>query len=272
MSAPRAAVTSSAGRARFGDLGARLGSGLALSGLGIVAVLMGGLTLKLTIVLLTGGLVWELARLCGAQTPGLLAGAAALSCLLVLLLPDGYGVPFLFLPAFAGATRVPDLKAVFAIFAVLILLAGYGVAHMRDAFGASWMVWLALVVIACDIAGYFAGRLLGGPKFWPRVSPKKTWSGTVAGWVAAGLVGAGAAWALGASGAVVALSVALAMAAQLGDVAESALKRKVGAKDSSSLLPGHGGLLDRFDGLLGAVVLFLMIEQAVGFPPLAVAG
>ena len=130
-----------------------------------------------------------------------------------------------------------------------------------------WMFWLVLVVVATDVAGYFAGRLIGGPKFWPRVSPKKTWSGTVAGWIAAGLLGAVFAHYTIANFNLVPLSVAAAMASQLGDIAESAIKRRAGVKDSSNLIPGHGGLFDRFDGMLGAALFILIIGQLVGFPP-----
>jgi phosphatidate cytidylyltransferase len=128
------------------------------------------------------------------------------------------------------------------------------------------MLWLVLVVAVTDIGGYFAGRIIGGPKFWPRVSPKKTWSGTAAGWVGAGIVG----WAFmattGMGVALIGISVALSMASQMGDIAESAVKRNAGVKDSSALLPGHGGVWDRFDGMLGASLLLLVIESFTGFP------
>ena len=100
------------------------------------------------------------------------------------------------------------------------------------------MLWLVLLVAATDILGYFAGRILGGPKFWPRVSPKKTWSGTVAGWIGAALIG----WVFmartGSGVELIAISVALSMASQMGDIAESAIKRHVGVKDSSTCCPG----------------------------------
>jgi phosphatidate cytidylyltransferase len=142
---------------------------------------------------------------------------------------------------------------------------------LRQDFGAIWLVWLVLVVAATDIFGYFAGRMIGGPKFWPRVSPKKTWSGTVAGWIAAAIVGAIFAAMTGAGGPLVSISVALSMAAQLGDISESVVKRRAGVKDSSNLIPGHGGFFDRFDGVLGASVFLLLIEQVVDFPGMAVA-
>jgi phosphatidate cytidylyltransferase len=148
----------------------------------------------------------------------------------------------------------------------LIMLASFGLITHRDTFGLTWMLWLVLVVAVTDIGGYFAGRIIGGPKFWPRVSPKKTWSGTAAGWVGAGIVG----WAFmattGMGVALIGISVALSMASQMGDIAESAVKRSAGVKDSSHLLPGHGGVWDRFDGMLGASLLLLVIESFTGFP------
>ena len=131
-------------------------------------------------------------------------------------------------------------------------------------------VTLVLVVVVTDVAGYFAGRAIGGPKFWPRVSPKKTWAGTVAGWIAAGLLSLVFITWYGAGWSLVGLSIAVSMASQMGDIAESAMKRKVGAKDSSSLIPGHGGLLDRFDGMLGGAVFLLLVGPWAGLPVAAV--
>ena len=118
-----------------------------------------------------------------------------------------------------------------------------------------------------DVFGYFAGRTFGGPKFWPSVSPKKTWSGTAAGWVGAGLVGLLFSINTGVGLQLIGISIAISMASQMGDIAESGLKRKMGVKDSSNLIPGHGGLMDRFDGMLGASVFLLIMGQFIGFPP-----
>jgi phosphatidate cytidylyltransferase len=93
-------------------------------------------------------------------------------------------------------------------------------------------------VIASDVLGYFAGRILGGPKFWPRVSPKKTWSGTVAGWVGAAGVGLGSGPRGLGSAALVWVSPLVAFAGQMGDIAESAIKRRAGVKDSLEPDPG----------------------------------
>ena len=165
-----------------------------------------------------------------------------------------------------GVSKVERCRAVYIAFSALVLIAGWGMAHVRDDLGFGWMVWLVLVVVVTDVAGYFAGRIIGGPKFWPAVSPKKTWAGTSAGWVAAAVVGVGFGIGSGATGALVLASVVISFASQMGDIAESAIKRRVGVKDSSNLIPGHGGLLDRFDGMLGASLALLVLEVAFGFP------
>ena len=150
---------------------------------------------------------------------------------------------------------------------MLILLAGYGLMQVRDDLGFGWMLWLVLVVVVTDVVGYFAGRMIGGPKFWPAVSPKKTWAGTVSGWIGAAIVGWLFSINTGVGLQLMGISIAVSMASQMGDIAESGLKRKMGVKDSSNLIPGHGGLMDRFDGMLGAALFVLIIGQFIGFPP-----
>jgi len=101
---------------------------------------------------------------------------------------------------------------------------------------------------------YFAGRGIGGPKLWPRVSPKKTWAGAVGGLVASLAVAcAFAVLDLGKAGPLLTISGVLSVVSQLGDLFESAVKRRFGVKDSSQIIPGHGGLLDRLDGFVAAV-------------------
>ena len=118
------------------------------------------------------------------------------------------------------------------------------------------LIMVLLVVWGTDIGGYFAGRSVGGPKLWPRVSPKKTWAGAIGGFAASLVISAGfAAFGIGGIGPLLLLGAALSIAAQLGDLFESAVKRRFGVKDSSHLIPGHGGLLDRLDGFVAAVVL-----------------
>jgi phosphatidate cytidylyltransferase len=131
--------------------------------------------------------------------------------------------------------------------------------------GFAALILVLLIVWVSDIGGYFAGRGIGGPKLWPRVSPKKTWAGAIGGFVASLAIAAGVAsfckidpFALGL-GQVLLLGAALSIASQLGDLFESAVKRRFGVKDSSQIIPGHGGLLDRLDGFVAAIVLAALI-------------
>jgi phosphatidate cytidylyltransferase len=123
------------------------------------------------------------------------------------------------------------------------------------------IVFLFAVVWATDIVAYFVGRAIGGPKLAPRISPKKTWSGAIGGTVAA--IGAALTVATAAElpnlPAVGLIAAAVSALAQVGDLFESALKRRFGAKDSSHLIPGHGGLMDRLDGFVAAAILAALI-------------
>jgi phosphatidate cytidylyltransferase len=122
--------------------------------------------------------------------------------------------------------------------------------------GFAALILVLLVVWVTDIGGYFAGRGIGGPKLWPRVSPKKTWAGAIGGFVASIVVAGGfAVLDLGRTGPLLLLGAALSIASQLGDLFESAVKRRFGVKDSSNIIPGHGGLLDRLDGFVAAIIL-----------------
>jgi phosphatidate cytidylyltransferase len=128
--------------------------------------------------------------------------------------------------------------------------------RLDQAWGFVALILILLVVWVTDIGGYFAGRGIGGPKLWPRVSPKKTWAGAVGGFAASLVIAGGfAAFGLGKTGPLLLLGAILSIASQLGDLFESAVKRRFGVKDSSQIIPGHGGLLDRLDGFVAAVVL-----------------
>jgi phosphatidate cytidylyltransferase len=122
--------------------------------------------------------------------------------------------------------------------------------------GFAALVFVLVIVWVTDSGGYFAGRGIGGPKLWPRVSPKKTWAGAIGGLVASlAVAGAFAALDLGKAGPLLMISGVLSVVSQLGDLFESAVKRRFGVKDSSQIIPGHGGLMDRLDGFVAAVAV-----------------
>jgi phosphatidate cytidylyltransferase len=128
--------------------------------------------------------------------------------------------------------------------------------RLDPVWGFTALMFVLLIVWVTDIGGYFAGRGIGGPKLWPRVSPKKTWAGAIGGFVLSLVVAGGfAVFGYGQLGPLLLLAAVLSIASQLGDLFESAVKRRFGVKDSSQIIPGHGGLLDRLDGFVAAVVL-----------------
>ncbi|MFC0243161.1 phosphatidate cytidylyltransferase [Rhodopseudomonas telluris] len=147
-------------------------------------------------------------------------------------------------------------------YAALALIASVLIRHDPD-HGFVALVLIFLIVWGTDIGGYFAGRGIGGPKLWPRVSPKKTWAGAIGGLVLS--LGVAFGFALAGFGKIVPLLILAAIlstVSQLGDLFESAVKRRFGVKDSSHIIPGHGGLLDRLDGYVAAVALAALIGMA----------
>ncbi len=256
--------------ARWDDLWVRVLSGAVLAVIGLGGVWIGGYTFISLVSIIVGLIVWELVRILqpnpnyAAVFLGILSAAASW---LAIYFPAGLAVPTLLIPTIIGAFMLREDREIFVPFVMFILAAGFGMSSVRNEFGFIWMLWLVLLVATTDIAGYFAGKSIGGPKFWPSISPKKTWAGIVAGWIAAGLLGL-VFMSLTNSGLwLLVLSMAASFASQLGDIAESAVKRRSGVKDSSSLIPGHGGLFDRFDGMLGAAVLVLTVMELTGYPP-----
>ena len=132
------------------------------------------------------------------------------------------------------------------------LVASVGLLRVSPSFGMAAILWLFAVVWGADIAAYFAGRLIGGPRLWPRVSPGKTWAGAIVGAFAGAVLGLMLAAWTNRLAALFWLGLATAIVSELGDLFESALKRRFGVKDSSGLIPGHGGLMDRLDAFTSA--------------------
>jgi phosphatidate cytidylyltransferase len=265
---------------RFADLGPRVLSAVLLAGVGGGAVWLGGAWFTGFVALAVTLMLWEMLRM---LAPGM-AGAAiimlAVAAGAMVALTSGMGV----MPVVAGAALPVALAFLaprgvrlwFALYGAALVLAGEALVGLREGFGLWGLAWLVLVVVASDIMGYFAGKTLGGPKLWRRISPKKTWSGTVAGWIGAAGVGALFSGVLGAAGpalwGLALISVVVAMAGQAGDIVESALKRRAGVKDSSGLIPGHGGFLDRFDAMMAAALMVLLMERLGLFAPTVAMG
>ncbi|MFN3526281.1 MAG: phosphatidate cytidylyltransferase [Paracoccus sp. (in: a-proteobacteria)] len=268
-----------AGAGKWGDLSRRIASTLVLLGIGVLLAVAEGVWLRLGMAVISAITFWELAAMTGWRRPArhvtvfgrsrpvalaALAGVAQAVALteahpliwLALAVPLIAGVP--------GAARKDRLT--YVLFGAAILLVAYGLVGFREAFGLPFVLWLMGVIIISDTAGYFVGRIMGGPKFWPSLSPKKTWSGTVAGWVGAALLGAGLWFAGHGDMSLIWVSPLVCFAGQLGDIAESGLKRRAGVKDSSNLIPGHGGFMDRFDAVTGAVLATMLIGLLTSLP------
>jgi phosphatidate cytidylyltransferase len=240
----------------------------------LIAVSYGGAPYLLMLVVAGALMLFEWARLTKAQP--LLARSSAIACFLLL----GSGAIM-----FSTQTEVRDATLVAALSGltlallshllgwrdilwiclglVYVLVPAGGLLYLRlGPDGAFWVLLTLIVVWATDIGAFFAGRIIGGPKLAPRFSPKKTWSGLFGGLTLAILAAWGGGelaahyWRAGMADLVppALFIVALSLISQVGDLTESALKRHFQVKDSSSLIPGHGGLLDRVDGLVFAVV------------------
>jgi phosphatidate cytidylyltransferase len=227
-----------------------------------VAVAYGGGWLWVALVVLAAiGLYVEwLTIVGGLQAGGIVSGAIALlmagACL-------GWGridasVIVMALGSVAVAWLSPRLRGwTVAGFCYAAAAEIASVLIRRDQiFGFVALLLVLLVVWATDIGGYFAGRRIGGPRLWPRISPKKTWAGALGGFLASLVVAAGfAVLGLGRPGPLLLLGSLLSIVSQFGDLFESAVKRRFGVKDSSHIIPGHGGLLDRLDGFVAAAIV-----------------
>ena len=254
---------------KWGDLSIRLISSVGMVLVGAIGVILGGVWFQMLVVFVTAVMVWELWMMIRPEEPtkGMLL-AALVASVMSGQLADGtlWGMLLFLVVPIIGVTQLKTEIKTFFIFALGIQLAGWGLVHFREDYGFTWILWLMSVVIVTDIFGYFAGKSFGGPKFWPRISPKKTWSGTVAGWLGAALVGFIFTFFTQAGLWVIVISMVLSFAGQMGDIAESALKRRMGVKDSSTLIPGHGGLFDRFDALLGASLFLIFVADIADVP------
>jgi phosphatidate cytidylyltransferase len=250
-----------AGEQATRNLAMRVAAALVLAPLAIAIAYAGGWLWTMLVTLTAIGLYFEWLTVVGARTPRLvMAGAAALAMAGLLLAAGRTDASIIVLiVGLAGVMVVSPERRLWTAtgfgYAAAAEVASVLVRH-DQAHGFVALILILLVVWVTDIGGYFAGRGIGGPKLWPRVSPKKTWAGAIGGFAASLAVAAGfAAIGLGKTGPMLLLGAVLSIASQLGDLFESAVKRRFGVKDSSHIIPGHGGLLDRLDGFVAAIVL-----------------
>lgn len=251
-----------AGNAGIDGLGPRVISSLVLAPTALAISYVGGISFGLLTLAAAGVMAYEWNRLCNDAAPRTGAvfiavivgavGAAALGAANIALLAVVPATVMAFAVAWVtGARRW--WSAVGVVYIAIPCISMIWLRH-APAQGLETIFWLFAVVWATDTGAYFAGRGFGGPRLAPRISPKKTWAGLVGGIASAFVVGAVTARLLDGPGAVplVVLSCATAVAAQAGDLWESWVKRHFSVKDTGGLIPGHGGLLDRLDGLMTA--------------------
>lgn len=270
---PKAAASPSSlpSPSRFSNLDVRLASALAMAGVTLGALFAGFPFWPLLVLLVAVGTGWEwnrmLSRSGSVVALGLLAslaivtGLAAFGQAAIAVVAAIIGtIALMALGAGKGRKTHAAGLLYFGLPAIALIWLGSDAPH-----GALALLYVMVVVWVTDSTAFFVGRMIGGPKLWPSVSPNKTWSGSIgglAGGLAAGLIYAALAGARSLTWIAV-LSLGLSVACQAGDLFESALKRRYDRKDSSGLIPGHGGLMDRLDGLIAAVLVAALVGLAV---------
>jgi phosphatidate cytidylyltransferase len=256
-------------------LGPRIASALVMIPVALVVVWYGAPWSSGFTALAAAVMAWEWGRMVG-RAPGLADGLLLAAIAAISVLVGAFLAPWLGLLAgllgillqhrLAGARNAAPAWTAVGLAWIIAPCIGFVWLRADPVEGAATVFWLLAVVWAIDTAAYVAGRTIGGPKLAPRISPKKTWAGLIGGILAATLVGLAAALIVGSDriGQIALLSGALAIVEQIGDMAESFAKRRFGAKDSGNLIPGHGGLLDRLDGMLAVVLAVVILSLVTG--------
>ena len=250
-------------RARQAELATRAVVGAAMIAVALGALWLGGITFWILCSAVGLGVLREWAMLTGVRDDDARLMLFALSVPLAIMSPWAAGPGFRALGFVLGAGVFMIGVSRQSVRAAGILYAGLPVLALlliRDQpRGLLFGFWTLSLVWACDIGAFFAGRWIGGPRLSPAISPNKTWAGLIGGVAAAGALGAALHVGYGLPWRLTLATPALAIASQGGDLFESWLKRRAGVKDSGALLPGHGGLLDRLDGLVPVAPLAALL-------------
>ena len=259
---------------RPSELAVRVVTAAGLIAMALAAIVFGGLLFWLVVVALGMVMLAEWADLVAASPGHKRLALYALVVPLAIMAPViGAGPGFVAVGLigaaffFVGATTRRGWLAWGIIYVSLPVLSLLLIRQQND-IGLVYTLWALALVWACDIGAYFAGRFIGGPKLAPVVSPNKTWAGLIGGMIAATLFAVAMHYWCGLGKAAVLATPFLAVLAQCGDLFESWLKRRAGAKDSGTLLPGHGGVLDRLDGVVpvapAAALLVVVLPKLLG--------
>ena len=268
-------MTSSHGPAgtgiKSGDLGKRVASALVMIPVAIAEVWIGGPIFAVFVVAIGVIMCWEWARLVHDGSLGVDFYWSVVAVILTGAFIEAgradyalgaIAAVWLLAVATAVYRKAQVFWAVIGIPYVTLPIAALIAFRADPEFGLAGVIWVFAVVWSTDIFAYFAGRGIGGPKLAPRASPNKTWAGLFGGMAGAAAAGAITAYVIG-GGSILGLAIfsgCLAVGGQIGDIGESAMKRHFGVKDSSNLIPGHGGVMDRLDGL----VVVAVIAWAIG--------
>jgi phosphatidate cytidylyltransferase len=258
------------------NLTRRVWSALALAPIGVAAAYLGGWLFLLVCAVAAGIMLWEWTLLVvrSADPRILVPGIAALLAATAFLgeRQAGAAVGMIVIGAvLVGGVMAawprrypatdPALWAASGVVYAGVALLSPALLRGDPEFGFAAILFLFAIVWATDVCAYLIGRAVGGPLLWPQVSPKKTWSGALGGLFGGVAAGTLVAYASGGTNPVVAavLALVLSIAGQGGDLFESAIKRRFGVKDAGSLIPGHGGVMDRLDGFLVAALIAVLI-------------
>lgn len=249
----------------------RIVSALVMLPIAIFIILLGGVAYNVFVILLTVLILYEWNGICEDKA---FNAAFVFQVIIVLLLvysmirAEYFDIYIYLVPAglLVAACIYFKMKLHFALLGLAYaLLPALSLILLRQNIGGLIVLWMMIIVWSMDTGAYFAGKNIGGPKMAPRISPNKTWAGLIGGTITAVILGLVAAHYFGLGDNLIILilpAAALAIWSQIGDLMESALKRHFNVKDSGAIIPGHGGIMDRVDGVVfaaPAVVIFLYL-------------